>query len=79
MNCSPELAAFPKKLPPQVLVCDFDALLTIKYSLLLLNVISSFSNLNRLSGSLGLFYHVPLKRDQLKKKETKEIEIGDSN
>jgi len=28
------------------------------------NVISSFSNLNRWSSSLGLFYYVPLKRDQ---------------
>jgi len=28
------------------------------------SVISSFSNLNRWSSSLGLFYHVPLKRDQ---------------
>jgi len=28
------------------------------------SVIFSFSNLNRWSSSLGLFYHVPLKRDQ---------------
>jgi len=28
------------------------------------SVISSFSNLTRRSSSLGLFYHVPLKRDQ---------------
>ena len=28
------------------------------------SVVSLFSNLNRWSGSLGLFYHVPLKRDQ---------------
>ena len=28
------------------------------------SVISSFSNLNRRSGPLGLFYYVPLKRDQ---------------
>jgi len=27
-------------------------------------VVSSFSNLNRWSSSPGLFYHVPLKRDQ---------------
>ena len=34
------------------------------------SVVSSFSNLNRWSSFLGLFYHVPLKKD-------KEIEIGD--
>ena len=28
------------------------------------SIISSFSNLNRWPSSLGLFYHVPLKRDQ---------------
>ena len=36
----------------------------IWYSLLHLERLTSFSNLNRWSSFLGLFYHAPLKRDQ---------------